>query len=637
MLVLSDSAGGRAVEAERGYLTGYPLPSASKYVLARTWPATEVTRPGCVWTHSLLIGFADLATLSDPSGLLCLFRRPSASISNYDKRMTIPASDGSLPTTEHPAAGPLLDGLYLKPKSKIELRAGNAAADERLLLAIWMQQWPRLRRSFRFCSSVGADRSNDSGQFDVQITASSTASSRPLIPDAQLVTDGKVDERLASALQDLRSPTSLRPFLRQVGGDVPQGRSAMIALCQLHDALEHPKHHGIFFAAALDAFDLLGTKQARAARVMVLERALADVENVDERTLDFVCENLIHDEVILDDVTIGRVGTALWRKSPTEFASALSDEDPLGPLVSSAISILKREELADGIVRAPSVAIRVVSVRPDILTSPRLWEAAIPDVGAMLALIHPSDEDAVLNAIIAAGHAGAASQAVRRFGSARVLNAVASAGDSVDPTDREEWLDRIAQDASSLGGPLSSGSLSRCLVVGLAKRIDPDAVPNDYGVDPWIAAAQASGTTEALDERHFAAFLMARALGRTSHSRAQLFSLSFDQVHGAMAEESMPSDDWQMIERRLSWPMPWGEWDKCGRLREAVAETFVTLGLEPGIFARLTGSGSVFQSLVVIAAKTRDGRRYLDRVRKAIRDEPEDFMKVRAKIISKLI
>ena len=411
----------------------------------------------------------------------------------------------------------------------------------------------------------------------------------------------------------------------------------MIALCQLHDALEHPNHRGTFFADALDAFDLLGTKQARAARMMVLDRALADVENVDERTLAFVCENVIEDEAILDDVTIGRVGTALWRKSPTEFASALSDENPLESLVSSAVSMLKREELADGIVKAPSVANRIVSLRPDILISSRLWEAAIPDPGAMFALINPSDEDAVLHAIIAAGHARVASQAVRRFGSARVLNAIASTTNSVGPTDLEEWLDWIAQDASSLGGPLSSGSLSRYLVVGLAKRIDPDAVPNDYGADPWIAAAQASGMTEAPDERHFAAFLIARGLGRTSHSRAQLFSLSFDHVHGALAEETMAYSDWQMIERRLSWPMPWGEWDKCGRLREAVAETFVKLGLEPGFFARLTCSGSVFQSLVVIAAKSRDGRRYLDRVRKAIRDEPEDFMKVRAKIISKLI
>ena len=77
MLVLSDASGSGSRIPPNGYLTGYPLAEAGKYVLARTWAAPEMSRPGCVWTHSLLIDFPDLARLGSADELLERFRRPS--------------------------------------------------------------------------------------------------------------------------------------------------------------------------------------------------------------------------------------------------------------------------------------------------------------------------------------------------------------------------------------------------------------------------------------------------------------------------------------------------------------------------------------------------------------------------------
>lgn len=37
------------------YLTFYSLDESNYYVVAKTWYASEMSRPGCVWTHSLLI------------------------------------------------------------------------------------------------------------------------------------------------------------------------------------------------------------------------------------------------------------------------------------------------------------------------------------------------------------------------------------------------------------------------------------------------------------------------------------------------------------------------------------------------------------------------------------------------------
>src|SRR4051812_18907488 len=59
---LSDVAGPlRPREKFEPYLTAYPLPSGTRYILARTWQDLTITRAGCVRTTSLIIPIADWA------------------------------------------------------------------------------------------------------------------------------------------------------------------------------------------------------------------------------------------------------------------------------------------------------------------------------------------------------------------------------------------------------------------------------------------------------------------------------------------------------------------------------------------------------------------------------------------------
>ena len=79
MLLLSDMSGATMIPKFETYITGYPLSEIDKYVIARTWYAHEMDRPGCVWTHALLIDFDDMESIRDVRRLLALFRRPNSS------------------------------------------------------------------------------------------------------------------------------------------------------------------------------------------------------------------------------------------------------------------------------------------------------------------------------------------------------------------------------------------------------------------------------------------------------------------------------------------------------------------------------------------------------------------------------
>src|SRR3954463_7223741 len=74
-LGLSDMSGRSMVPGFEEYLTGYPLSDGTYYAFARTWYALEMERPGCVWTHTLLIGAKDLGGVMELGSLRRLFRR----------------------------------------------------------------------------------------------------------------------------------------------------------------------------------------------------------------------------------------------------------------------------------------------------------------------------------------------------------------------------------------------------------------------------------------------------------------------------------------------------------------------------------------------------------------------------------
>ena len=88
---LSDISGNFISDEFDGYLTGYNLKSKNCYVLSKTWYAKEMQRPGCVWTHALLIPF-DETMQSQFSNLdfnKC-FKRPNINDVNWKEYYATP-------------------------------------------------------------------------------------------------------------------------------------------------------------------------------------------------------------------------------------------------------------------------------------------------------------------------------------------------------------------------------------------------------------------------------------------------------------------------------------------------------------------------------------------------------------------
>ena len=650
MLVLSDISGTGACIDKEGYLTGYPLTEFGAYVLARTWAAPEMPRPGCVWTHSILIDFADLAMLRSLDGLVVLFQRPHGSnLDYYRKPLThdIGSNPVALTDTEKAWSRYVLVGLYGEPTSRIIAARPVGVNVDRVILALWSQQWPRLRRTFRFCTLAASDRSSKGISFDLQLLPSTDRSVRRRFADAMDAETKEVhtDSWLVEAISDLAHPdaSGLRTFLCHIGGDGAMGRWAFKSLCQLHRMVEEFKSRPEAVGEAIMLLqDELGSVEARAACGIVANAALTNGGELNDYTLDFLLRHL--ELVETDDLAKAAVwlGRAVWSSDPGKLIPLLEGGETLRMVPQSTFEALTLSELAEGLRREPDLAQDALAYRPELVTEPTFWSQDLIIEDDAFAVIDRLGEGqaAALDALVAARRSDLAMRAVSQFGSATVLEVVGSALEN-DSESRglEGWLAAAASDPLAVSQYLVTGSgKHRALLVALARVLQPDVVPNKVGVDPWLIAVQdATGQVSEGHAAYFKAYLLTRAFGTRSRNAAELAQLGFEATHMAAASDRLPNEAWQLLERRLPSSIFSFEWDRCRRIRAGVANLFVDRDLKPQIFARIAEDNKLFMGLAAAAARKRRGRRYLKRVRRAMKKEPQSEFAVRIHWIEKLL
>lgn len=211
----SDLASGARLGERDSYLSGLPLPESRRYALFRTWAAPEMPRPGCVWSHVLLLGPKISASIPALTQVLPFFQRPVANeTSFYENPLDI-----SLHRFVEPANADLISeiisGYYTVGRAILAPDRGKADEIENAVLAVWSQQWPRLRSTFSFCTaSLNENRRTEHNDYSVQIAPNDGTPS--INREAWVV--------FASADAALNKVTPMRRFLWRYGRDITASR-----------------------------------------------------------------------------------------------------------------------------------------------------------------------------------------------------------------------------------------------------------------------------------------------------------------------------------------------------------------------------------------------------------------------------
>jgi hypothetical protein len=616
MLVLSDASGSASLIDPAGYITGYPLPESHYYALARTWAATEMPRPGCVWTHTILIDFADLALLDDPGGLASVFSRPGPDHPNqfYGKAIQIDVPKGTpIPYFDNLQAqilGQWIQALYVFPHKKILAAQTPIFKPEGLLFAIWAQQWPRLRRAFRFCTFSQADRSLDNLPFDFQIIPKYDRSARIRIADAIDVSDleTKQGPDMAFALQDLIELPSrdFRRFLRLAGGDIADGRSAFIPLCRIYNLLQE---FTVRPGAIEDAVDVLedsfSFEQARSARALVISSAAKQEESLSDVTVEFI---LRHSDLLDQSaIDVEQLGEALWKSNPVVFKGALADSaNPGASFARSILAKLSVSALLNGLQRDPSLLHEVFKIQPEIVTQPSFWR--LDDLICDEAFEVADKYQGSISAILEGLNLNSFRAAVAHFGAHKLLSYLFA----YSSNRTKEWLRFFERDSYEIATVLSDGKPKKLIALAdLARVSSPDFVPNVYGEDPWIIAIRnAEGQTGYEEELHLGAYLLARALGYRSNSPTDLIVRYFNQTNRALLESRLDDDSWGLISSRISRAISRHNHGRASQLQAAILEKIIDNNISAQEFFSLTDDKPTLEHLVSLGSETSRGRRF---------------------------
>jgi hypothetical protein len=229
----SDLASGASLGPNDSYLTGLPLAESRRFALIRTWSAPEMPRPGCVWSHVILIEPRLLASHGDLADFLALLKRPhAAGNEEYAEPLKLLPNVRSMVAPDLSTIESLIWQYYSGERALLDpdVPAPNLEA---AIMAVWSQQWPRLRSSFAFRTASGAERRrSELINYDVQVGGG--RQNRPIVAKEDWVAAGTDD-----AVSAMVNP--LRRFLWRYGRDLSSSRKNYRTLVELYLAVSRSK------------------------------------------------------------------------------------------------------------------------------------------------------------------------------------------------------------------------------------------------------------------------------------------------------------------------------------------------------------------------------------------------------------
>jgi hypothetical protein len=618
MLAMSDLASTGTRLPEQGYLTGYPLKESEYYAIARTWPAPEMPRPGCVWTHTLLMPFAEIEAVVDGQDILAAFRRPmSTAPSPYASPAPIDlvaTQAPDLPTDIEPWVKAILFALYGRPSEMIVTTAPSSQNAEAAILALWLQQPIQIRKHFAFCTFTTADRSTDRLTFDLQVVPAADRGTRAQFPKATLVTDLTDDVPavwIDPLLADLRDPArTLSRSLRNISD-----RSSVVSALWLWHLVgavsERPE-------VLSEALELLRSSPSLATTVplsRVAEAVAPQALRLEVEGFAFLLEHLAEISEQAKANYGETVARAVWLREPIRLNDEVFHEPEMSRAVLSAGAKLSADEVLHALIKNPDLAEIALSANASILADSRFWtsSAAFSQIATQHLANSPDLWQSAVSAAMESRTVEVADNIARVVGTATIWQAlVPRLNTNGTAQELRPWLQLAVSDVTAVAGILASGEIhSVSALASIARMIGPQAIRNDKGEDPWLSAVQhVERPIQLRDVVFLFPFLTARALGAQTKNRVELLTLSFDSVYQAAAANIIDEQGWGLLERYLPDVPFWASWDRCYRLRQ-IGAVFVERNIEPAALIYMTQDDRLFAETVRLLAKSRDGRRYL--------------------------
>ncbi|MFN3171238.1 MAG: hypothetical protein ACE37E_11155 [Hyphomicrobiales bacterium] len=362
----SDLTPGASLSETKSYISGFQLPETRLYALIKTWPAPEMPRPGCVWSHVLLLSRSFLTKQVNLGVLEDLFRRPEgrADVASYNLTLKVRRMAKS-PTSSREYVADIISSYYRN--EPVLLNNTPDEAFERAMFDVWSQQWPRLRSEFSFRTVQSSDSVRDKG-LTIKVSSNAREGDGADRPEPAWV-EAAVEDAISQTI------TSLRRFLWRYGKDVAAPRRSFPHLVEIHEAASRA-HSGL----ALSVAEQVLTRFPKASDALTLKRdllgasppALAIIPSAQPSDMfRLLAKWHVVEDGVVEAEQLSRVIASFDKNNLIAMAQGLGEiEEPLSLEVEIASDALVATLDVDAVETAnlcQPIMLKLLKRRPDML------------------------------------------------------------------------------------------------------------------------------------------------------------------------------------------------------------------------------------------------------------------------------
>ncbi|WP_366924200.1 hypothetical protein MFMK1_001158 [Metallumcola ferriviriculae] len=610
MSTLSDLSGPEVYKGFSEYITGYPLKDDKCYALGKTWYASEMKRPGCVWTHSLLLSFDDLERFNNYSKLLELFIRPEKDF-DFDKE--IYSQSIELPSdfeNDHFELHKSLANISLEVlkyllwsihnnSQPVILPVVNPGQYLREVLILWQNQNLNLRRKFTFCTGSLANRKIGKETFDFQI-----------VPHVLTKSIGR-SERQIKVLDNLNTTLLNYPkWVINISEEllVIDGRLKFKDFVR-HFGIDSERKELFGKIARLYTEANIGTSGIKINTYLEVGKSMFESDDYDilvskliYRVLSFSPDNrwFMFDELpklILELSTTSNIKNSCKQlQVRTRLESLWSkDKNIIRRLFHKLISQRKLNKFGENLIKEFSLLVEqkelpkftnmdlgacnvLVTLNPEFALCPQIWQQSRNFQCELIDCIDArsiSEEliAEIIELIIENSRESISEKVYNTFGSVSTrifLDWCLSTGKQKD-----NWMQLCNNSPEEcINWLLAVKSLDDVsLFVSIASRLDPySKAISQYGIKPWLRIFDKLDFKKINEDSRFllAQFFLPIMLMSKDDVTKEFAEFVFYPIDAKLANQQFDYDQWQKLDKllpRLSW---YNSWDKSKRLRKAM-------------------------------------------------------------------
>ncbi|MBX9933702.1 MAG: hypothetical protein K2Y56_19645 [Methylobacterium sp.] len=390
----SDLASNARLGPGMSYVCGFALKDSGAFAFIKTWPAPEMPRPGCVWSHVLVLPRKFLTGQVNLGVLKTLFLKPGsrAAHDEYSRKIEVPRLLKS-GVADRFEVQRIISAYYEGRTLHYAELPGEKF--EEALLAAWSQQWPKLRAAFQFRTVFGSAAVDDDRGLIVRIGPSNPSRSTNTAPE----------KWLSAATADATSATitPLRRFLWRYGKDTARPRTAFRPLVELHLAdargsRRSPAEILESFPKPLDAATLKRDALGVTPSALSLTRRLDGEEFVMLAISgQALSSGLISREEL--ETTVGTLDQRDLKRAAIALGSVQDSKIGDAAALSEAVSrVIEPDALSDEAMPISFVT-GVLAMRPELI---KAFDAARLDEAGILGLFDVAEGRAAEDRLIAA-------------------------------------------------------------------------------------------------------------------------------------------------------------------------------------------------------------------------------------------